>query len=382
MGEFQCYKFKAIDRPLSDSERREVDGLSSRGQVTSHSATFLYHYSDFRHNPATVLEKYFDAMLYFSNWGTKRLMFRLPAGLLDAGEMARYCRKDEYEERSIRLERRGSYYLLDIKCHEEEGGGWMEEEDYDIDDFAPLRDGILNGDYRAPYLAWAHFSQAGEEEDYDDDDDDNDEFSESEAPPVPPNLRHLTPALKAFIDFFEIDGDLVAAAQSVSPDSRASEVDYEKLLPQLPGQESLKWLARLLQGEPRLELLLKKRLEQLSPRPAGPARPELSPAELRKRSAEKEQERIAREKAEAEAAHVRKMKELAGQEAVLWKSVIFNAESKTGKSYDLATETLKDLKALAAFQGKEAAFQAKMEELRQQYARRTGLTGRWEKAGL
>lgn len=128
MSEFQCYKFKTIDRPLSDSERREVDSLSSRGQVTSHSATFLYHYSDFRHNPATVLEKYFDAMLYFSNCGTKRLMFRLPAGLLDAGEMARYCREDEYGERSIQLKHRGSYYLLDIKLHDDEGGGWMEEE--------------------------------------------------------------------------------------------------------------------------------------------------------------------------------------------------------------------------------------------------------------
>ena len=379
MGEFQCYKFKTIDRPLSESERREVDGLSSRGHVTSHSATFIYHYSDFRHNPATVLEKYFDAMMYFANWGTKRLMFRLPADLVDAGEVSRYCLEDEYEGGSIQLESRSGCYLLDIKFYDEEGGGWMEEEDYDIDDFAPLRDGIINGDYRALYLAWAHFSQTGEEEEEEDDDY---EPSESDAPPVPSNLRHLTPALKAFIDFFEIDGDLVTAAQSASPDRRASEVDYEKLLLQLLEKERNEWLSRLLKGEPRLELLLKKRLEKLSPRPAGPAQPELSPAELRKLSAKKEQERIAREKAEAQAAHVRRMQTLAGQEADLWKGVIYNIERKTGKSYGLATESLKDLKALAVFQGKEAAFQAKMEELRQQYARRGALTGRWEQAGL
>ncbi len=76
MGEFQCYKFKTIDRPLTESERREVDALSSRGEVSSTSATFIYHYSDFRHKPETVFEKYFDAMLYFTNWGTRRLMFR------------------------------------------------------------------------------------------------------------------------------------------------------------------------------------------------------------------------------------------------------------------------------------------------------------------
>ncbi len=32
MGEFQCYKFKSIDRPLTEVERREVDALSSRGK--------------------------------------------------------------------------------------------------------------------------------------------------------------------------------------------------------------------------------------------------------------------------------------------------------------------------------------------------------------
>lgn len=249
----------------------------------------------------------------------------------------------------------------------------MEEEDYDIDDLAPLRDDILNGDYRALYLAWAHFSQLSEDEE---------EPSENNAPPVPPNLKNLTAALKAFIDFFEIGGDLVAAAQSASPDRRASEVDYDELLLQLSEKERNEWLSRLLKGEPRLELLLKKRLEKLSPRPAGPALPELSPAELRKLSAEKEQERIAREKAEAQAAHVRRMQTLAGQEADLWKGVIYNIDRKTGKSYDLATESLKDLKALAVFQGNEAAFQAKIEELRQQYARRTGLIKRWEEAGL
>lgn len=373
MGEFQCYKFKTIDRPLNESERREVDGLSSRGHVTSNSATFIYHYSDFRHNPATVLAKYFDAMMYFANWGTKRLMFRLPADLVDAGEVSRYCREDEYREKYIQLEQRGAYYLLDIVYNDEEGGGWMEEEDYDIDDLAPLRDDILNGDYRALYLAWAHFSQLSEDEE---------EPSENNAPPVPPNLKNLTAALKAFIDFFEIGGDLVAAAQSASPDRRASEVDYDELLLQLSEKERNEWLSRLLKGEPRLELLLKKRLEKLSPRPAGPALPELSPAELRKLSAEKEQERIAREKAEAQAAHVRRMQTLAGQEADLWKGVIYNIDRKTGKSYDLATESLKDLKALAVFQGNEATFQAKIEELRQQYARRTGLIKRWEEAGL
>ena len=69
MGEFQCYQFRSFDRPLTETELEEVNALSSRGQVTSHSATFIYHYSDFRHRPEYVVEQYFDAMIYFANWG-------------------------------------------------------------------------------------------------------------------------------------------------------------------------------------------------------------------------------------------------------------------------------------------------------------------------
>jgi hypothetical protein len=75
MGEFQCYKFRTISRSLSSEERQEVDALSSRGHVTNTSATFIYNYSDFRHRIEDVLAKYFDVALYFSNWGTKQLLF-------------------------------------------------------------------------------------------------------------------------------------------------------------------------------------------------------------------------------------------------------------------------------------------------------------------
>ncbi|MCF8247319.1 MAG: hypothetical protein K9J37_19820 [Saprospiraceae bacterium] len=96
MSEFQCYKFKTIDRPLTESERREVDGLSSHGQVNNTSAIFTYQYGNFKHKPETVLVKYFDAMLYYSNWGTRRLMFRLPAKLVDEKAIKPYLYGEEY----------------------------------------------------------------------------------------------------------------------------------------------------------------------------------------------------------------------------------------------------------------------------------------------
>lgn len=40
MSEFQLYQFKAVDRPLTTEEQREVGSWSSRTQPTSTSATF------------------------------------------------------------------------------------------------------------------------------------------------------------------------------------------------------------------------------------------------------------------------------------------------------------------------------------------------------
>ena len=168
MSEFQCYKFKTIDRPLSGQERQEVDTLSSRGQVTATSATFIYHYSDFRHDEEQVLEKYFDAMLYFSNWGTRRLLFRLPAQLVDAEAICKYAYENKWGNDHLRIWKKSEYYLMDFYRSDEDGGGWMEEYDYEIGDLAVLRNDILQGDYRSLYLFWASISQPDEEDDFDD----------------------------------------------------------------------------------------------------------------------------------------------------------------------------------------------------------------------
>lgn len=65
-------------------------------------------------------------------------------------------------------------------------------------------------------------------------------------PPVPANLARLTPALQAFIDFFEIDPDLVAAAQSISPKAKTATPDFSLLIAGLPETEKNAWLLRLV----------------------------------------------------------------------------------------------------------------------------------------
>ncbi|MCB0531998.1 MAG: hypothetical protein KDD14_07340 [Saprospiraceae bacterium] len=256
MSEFQLYQFKSIDRPLTATERKEIGSWSSRTNPTATSATFIYAYGDFPKDAEKVVEKYFDAMLYATNWGTKRLMFRLPKNLVDAEELSAYTFEMEYSEDSISLQECKSCYLLDINFHNEDGGTWLDEDDFDLDDFSSLREDILQGDYRALYLIWlqfAHNATAYQEEE-------DEEDTRLEPPPTPVNLSKLTATLKAVIDFFEIDQDIVTAAKKASKKIEPPALDYRKLISELSESECKEWLLRLANGEPRLELEFKKRL--------------------------------------------------------------------------------------------------------------------------
>ena len=95
MSEYQYYEFRAIDHPLTDDQKEKISVLSSRANVTSHSATFVYNYSDFRGNTEQLMSDYFDVMLYMANWGSRHLMFRIPCLLIDTKQMKPYCISEE-----------------------------------------------------------------------------------------------------------------------------------------------------------------------------------------------------------------------------------------------------------------------------------------------
>jgi hypothetical protein len=67
MSEYQYYEFQAIDRPLTDEEQQAVARLSSRVHPHPRQAVFVYHWSNFPADPAKILVKYYDAMLYMAN---------------------------------------------------------------------------------------------------------------------------------------------------------------------------------------------------------------------------------------------------------------------------------------------------------------------------
>ncbi len=385
MGEFQCYKFKSVDRALTADERQEVDALSSRGKVTNTSATFVYHYSDFRHSPEWVLRKYFDVMLYFANWGTRQLMFRLPLAMVDMAALRRYAYQTQWGESYLQIKEEDGYCLIDCRQYDEEGGDWMDEDDYDPGDLAVIRDNIIHGDYRALYLFWASLSLVSDEdEEYDEDeeDDDDDGAPALLPPPVPAGLQQQTGALDTFMEFLQISDDVLTTAQSVSPHLSEETFDYNALLAQLPPEECTQWLARLLNGELLLDVQLRKRLETFVTVPATAEGAPLTASELKSRISATEEAREIERAAEARAAYEKSMHELAGKEELLWKTVSLNLARQSAKSRELATQTLQELKALADFQGKQVAFREKMDALQKQYSRRGKLLDYWAKVGL
>lgn len=224
MSEFQLYHFKSIDRPLTEAERTEISSWSSRTRATAHSALFTYSYGDFRKDVEEVMERYFDAMLYVANWGTRRLLFRLPKELVDVDALTAYSFEDKYGDNRIALMVFRNCYLLDIYWNNEDGGDWIEEDDYSVDDLSPLRENILKGDFSALYLAWMQFAKTTLENE----DEDEGEDGPLVAPPVPANFSKMTAALRSFVDFFQIDKDLVEAAMASSPVGRETGQDYPR----------------------------------------------------------------------------------------------------------------------------------------------------------
>jgi hypothetical protein len=317
MSEYQYHEWQAVDRVLTPEEQAAVNDLSSHIEVSSSRAVVTYHWSDFRHDPKQVLLKYFDAYFYLANWGSLRLMFRFPKGLLEEADIEPYC-IDEY----ITFETIGKYQVLDLDFNPEDGGGWMEAE-AGLSHFIRLRADLLEGDFSLLYLSLAESDDMyGDPYEDEDDNEDTDIAAYDREPPVPPGLKKLSPPLQNFVQIFEIDPFLVQAAAEESPDpKKALTVDYHELIGRLPREECDDFLARLAEGDPGVGLALRKRLSaflpQERPQPAGRRTIQqlLQRAKQLEKAEKKRQAEAARQK------HIAEMKALAAREAGVWQQV-------------------------------------------------------------
>ena len=371
MSEYQYYEFLAIDRPLSREEQEAVARLSSRVEPHPRRAVFTYSWSDFPGRAEDVLAKYYDAMLYMANWGSRQLMFRFPKALLDLERMQPYILPHDVDE-YVSFSTVGEVVVLNIEFHEE-GGDWIEGEGW-LDALVPLRDDILRGDYRLLYLAWLKTLEF------------EDVLDAVLEPPVPPGLNELSPALEGLVELFGIDDSLLrVAAEASGTREPVSDAWIQQGLARLSRQEHEGFLLRLARGEPHLSLALVKRLRDLVGGPSG-----RSSAQVPRRSArdllsevQRRQEEERRKRAgAAERKRLRDLEALAEREAEAWQEVEALIQQGTGSAYDKAVQLLLKLRALAIHKTEEIAFERRMSQVCEQYSRRSALLRRLRNAGL
>ncbi len=373
MSEYQYYEFLALDRPLTDKQRAELRSISTRAEITATRFVNEYQWGDLKGDPRKMMERYFDAFLYLANWGTRRLMFRLPRGALGSKTAERYCYTD-----TASLIETGSDLILSLYVDREPDDYW-DEPGGQLAAMVQARAELAAGDLRLLYLAWLLALQSDEVDD------------EDTEPPVPAGLEHLSASLQAVVDFFEIDEDLIAVAAASSPSIQEPE-GMAGWITSLPAEQKDALLAQVAAGEgAQVRALLLRRFRTASSSP--PAAPARTAAELwqaagnrkaaRAKAAERSQRQAeARSAAAQAAAHAKHLDQLATQTEAAWEKVAELIQTKRPRDYDLAVSLLRDLQALADRQEDPAAFRKRFLELRAQHQRKPSLLDRFDHAGL
>jgi hypothetical protein len=388
VSEYQYYEFLAIDRPLDDAEQAEIRSLSTRARITATSFVNEYHWGDFKGDPNRLMERYYDAHLYVANWGTHRVMFRLPCDLLDPDVVEDYCVDDQLSALVA-----GEFIVLDFTSEDHAG-----EFDFDYDAEALLsaivgvRAELAAGDLRPLYLAWlaAYGVWERDENVFDRDADDDLE------PPVPPGLGTLTAAQRALADFLRLDNDLLAIAAHTSPPLDEVADDPSELadwITHLPVAEKNQLLRRVVQGEAarvRMEMVRRYR-GNIAPTIPAPARRTV--ADLlddaargradreRRLAAQRAEEETRREQARA-LARERRLDELAREQGAAWSRVEALIATRKPTEYDAAVTLLTDLQALAEREDHYDTFTLRTIALRQTHARKPSLIERLDRAGI
>jgi hypothetical protein len=365
MSEYQCYDFVAIDRPLTSKEMAELRQLSTRADISPTRFWNEYQWGDFKADPAKLVERYFDAHLYFASWGTSRLMLRVPAEHVDVKQLRTYFAGDGVSARIS-----GDHVIVDIHIDDEDPSYDGPDRD-SLAALAPLRAELMRGDLRAAYLAWLLSVQS--------DDIDN----ESIEPAVPHGLSQLTEAQEALVEFFKIDDDLIAAAAEASAaicDERPALLKW--VLAQPPRTKD-EWLRRAV-DVPDLALggeLIRTFRAEAAPA-TSPGRRTVAEllASAEKACARRERAERARSEKEKNAAEAKRNQELdsvakRGDDA--WAEL----ESLIERSaYDDALKLAIDLRDLAQRDEQSTSFNTRFDTLRKRVIRRRGFIDRWKRA--
>jgi hypothetical protein len=194
---------------------------------------------------------------------------------------------------------------------------------------------------------------------------------------VPPGLGQLTAPLRAFMEFFDIDQDLVGAAAAASPPLKATSEPIERWVSLLPEAERNAFLVRAARGEPiGAELLRRLREVGGAGRPVAGAAPRRAFAAIAGASEEVRRQRQERERQEAERVRLAKLDALAKREEQVWAQVPDLLARRTASGYDEAVAHLAELRDLAVHSKRRAAFDTRLRDVLAPYATSAALQRR------
>ena len=385
MSEYQYYHFQAIDQPLSEQQMQALRAISTRAEITPTSFINTYNWGDLKADPRELMRQYFDAHVYVANWGTQRLMLKIPRDLIDVDTAQLYggecCTIYPYAK----------HVIVDFVCRDdsdayyddlETGEGWMAS-------LLPLREEIMRGDLRALYLAW--LASVWEDD-------------KSEEPPMPPGLRQLSGPLQHLGRFLRLNEHVLQAAlQGNTPTSPAEpcRADMAMWITSLPQAEKDAMLCALLAADDESRYLASRLRQRFyktwrqahaanAPAAAQSKRTAstlwrlsetLAEAERRRKAAAEARQQAERQR-QAAAQRQQYLASLATREAQVWQEVTGLLSTTQPKNYQEAVKLLGDLRDVASDRGALPQWEARLTEFRQRYARKSSLMQRFNKAGF
>ena len=379
VSEYQYYEFQAVDRPLEEADREALGRLSSGADITSKKFTNVYNWGDFHGNPRKLMKRWFDLHLYLANWGTRRMMIRLPKRLIDPPRLNGFVR--ELEE--VELFEAGENLVVDIRFDSEESGYCYSNEEGEgwLDSLAPLRNDVLAGDLRLFYMLWLTAVERRI-------------LTDHREEPLP-GIGPLSAPLQAFGKFFGVDGDLMRAAAE-SPDNSDGEGSFadvsRKAIASIPEDEKTALLLRLVNGDAHIAAEIRSKIRVVWEAMEGRSQVRRrTVAEIRERGLAIREERRVERARQKEAERLRKAQEAERAQRVrldsirrrggaqVWDEVEREIEYKRADSYDRAVVLLSDLRTLAQETGAVDSFAKRVESIRERHRTKRRFIERLEK---
>ncbi|TYT74718.1 hypothetical protein [Desulfobotulus mexicanus] len=374
MSEYQYYEFLSMDQPLTFRQMEELRQISTRAQITSVSFVNEYNWSDLKADPKKLMKNYFDAHVYFANWGTVFFMLKLPIESIKAEDLEPFAVHD-----CLEVEKFQKHWLITWSFSDDEN---FEYSDHILEEnwmalLAPIREELLRGDLRSLYLGWLRGIYLEDSED-----------GETE-PMALRGLGQLTSAQQALGNFLGLDDDLVTAAgMGLPPLEKAdgdeaslqnwvetlSEKQMRKHIILMVGGQSAK-AERMLQQAYRSWLVQSRPKEDaLRPRPLTAILNQLEEVKQTrlKKESEIKREKIADEKKKRDTF----LEKVAGDFSKVWDSAHKEAKKGYASAYDQACQHLCNLKDAYARQNKSGEFEKKLEFFRKEHCRRRALMER------